>query len=163
MLLVIGLARLLGGFHGGYALDLRIALAGIAAAVFAVVRSTKIIAVPAASLGIAVAAFGFVGSGQTSRILAEAEFFAAGRPWCLVTPTTEIQVSALAELGFFSLPKGGAKAHLVLRILDGDELLKAHWSIRKQRFFNGAYNIVPACDPRTDYAAALVEGRLRSP
>lgn len=68
-----------------------------------------------------------------------------------------------SKLGFFSLPKGGARAHLVLRILDRGELLKAHWSIRQQRFFKGAYNIVPACDPRTDYAAALIEGRLGSP
>ncbi|MCJ8519013.1 hypothetical protein ABID21_001920 [Pseudorhizobium tarimense] len=158
--LVILLARLLGGLQGGHLLDLGIALAGVAVAVFAALRCSKMIAVPLSSIGIAVSVLSFIGSGQTDRIIGEAEALAAGRPWCLVTPTTDVQQPTLAALGFFSLPKGRLKAHLVLRIRDGDEDIKAHWSIRQQRFFNGAYNLVPACDYRTDYAAALMQGRV---
>lgn len=160
VLLVIGLARLLAGVRGGYTLDVGIALTGIAAAVFAAVRCNTLLAAPLAALGIAVAVLGYIGSGQTDRIIGGAETFAAGRPWCLVTPTTEVQKPALATLGFFSLPKGKVRAHLVMLVRDGDQLLKAHWSIRQQRFFDGAYGHVPTCDPRTDYAATLAEGRV---
>ena len=160
ILLVIGLARLLAGVPGGQTLDIGIALAGVAVVVFAAVRCSKKIAVPLGSLGIAVSVLSFIGSGQADRIMEGAETFAAGRPWCLVTPTTEAQEPAFSTLGFFSIPKGRSRAHLVVLVRDGDQLLKGHWSIRQQKIFEGAYGPVPTCNPETDYAATLAGGQI---
>jgi hypothetical protein len=77
-----------------------------------------------------------------------------------VLPTVETEISEMSELGFYSLPKGGVRSHLVLVVEHENPGAKAHWSIRQQRFIEGVSDFyLPKCQPRTVYAAKLANVR----
>jgi len=148
--LTISMASLLGGSSGGRILDLGIGLTASAVMIFMLIRRASGLAIPVTVLSIVVATISFVGSGQTRRIIEEAETLADGRPWCLVVPKWRYQEPVVSDLGFFSLPKGSLIPHLVLFVRDGAKETKAHWSIRQQRFVNGAIAIDATCNPTAD-------------
>lgn len=136
-------------------LDLGIGLIASAAIIFMAVHCDSVFAIPVTVLSIVLATISFTGSEQARRIVKGAEAMADGRPWCLVVPKWRFQEPAISDLGFFSLPKGSLLPHLVLFIRDGDKDTKAHWSIRQQRFVNGAIAIDATCKPQIDFADSL--------
>lgn len=145
------MASILGGGSGGRMLDLGIGLSASAVIILMVVERDRGFAIPVAVLSVVVATISFAGSEQSRRIVEGAEALADGRPWCLVVPKWRHQEPAISDLGFFSLPKGRPLPHLVLFVRDGNKETKAYWSIRKQRFVNGAMDIDATCNPQAGY------------
>jgi hypothetical protein len=147
---VLGLSVALGGISGGILLDLCIALVATVIAVLLLIRRRTPVQLAGFAFTIVVAGVSFAGSLQTWRIIDGAEAMAVGQPWCLVMPSAGKNVSMTRELGFFSLPKGGIRSHLVLLVEDGTLRRKAHWSIRQQRFIEGISDFsLPQCQPQT--------------
>jgi len=160
LVLAMSLATLLAGTAGGWYLDLGVAMVAAGAAIAALRLLPVAAAWPAAALYLALALIAAIGSGQSGRIVRQAEAYAKGRPWCLVGPGRTPPITSTLQLGFFSLPKAEGYPHLAVRVQDGEEVDEAHWSIRNQRIEAGWGTDVPACRPRKDYGTALRNGEL---
>lgn len=153
--LTIFLSYLLGGSAGGRALDLSIGMVAAASAlcVFYVARHHLAFAMPlgTALLGLATISFGW--SGQSLRIVEEAEKLAQGRPWCISIPMWPKRQGTSADLGFFSLPKQHGRPYIAFAG-DGRVETWARWSIRRQRFVERKRDWA-ACEPQADFKARL--------
>lgn len=161
LVLSIGLAESFSGTSGGWYLDLGITLAAAAAAIAALRFLPRSAAILIAALCLTLAVIATVGSGQSGRIVRQAEAFARGRPWCLVSAYATRPITSTSQLGFFSLNKVEGVPHLAIRVQNGNEVLKAHWSIRKQSMEPGWGTDVRPCKPQEDHGTALRTGRLK--
>lgn len=155
---VIGLATVLGGLPGGRFLDVGIAVIATGAAVLAATQIRRIFGPPLLAFSAVVATVSFLTVNQSRNIISSAEALAHGQPWCLVLPTEETEVATLSNLGFYSLPKGGVRSHLVL-VVQNPQLAPvpiAHWSIRRQRFIEGVSDFsLPHCKPQSAYVDGI--------
>lgn len=157
------LAELLSGSDLGGNGDHLVAgsASAISLAVAALLRPL-VAAIPAGAL-VTLSAVSDAGEGQPERIIASAEAFARGPPWCLVSGSTGDIVTDRSQLGFFSLTKGGGAPHLNLLVRDGGDVgLIGNWSIRQQKFFEPDRTIFKTytCLPLQDFAAALHSGEV---
>lgn len=156
LVFVIGLATILGGVSGGYFLDIGIAVTALIAAILSVMRLRKPSGLPCLAFSIVVATVSFLAAHQSRNIVESAEAFARGQPWCLIVPSARTEVAKMSDIGFYSLPKGGVRSHLVLIVQNGRPSPVAHWSIRRQRFMEGVNDFsLPGCQPRSDYVDHL--------
>lgn len=154
VVLTICLADVLGGSGGGRALDLGVGLvAGLSAAsVFYIARRHLAVGIPLGAALSVLTVISFVGSGQSFRILEEAEKLAQGRPWCISIPIWPKRQATSADLGFFSLSKYDRPYLAFSR--DGRIETWARWSIRRQRFVERKRDWV-ACEPQADFRSRL--------
>lgn len=158
IVLCMSLADLLGGASGGRLFDLGVGmLAGIAAvSLFFSVRRYHVLTLPVCAAFLVLAAFSFVGARQDRRIVENAEALAQGRPWCLEVPLLRDRKPVLADLGFFSLPKGdGVFPHLLFVARDETGETRARWSVRQQRFMERDMFWDVRCEPQSDFGRSL--------
>ena len=114
----------------------------------------------AVCLGAALAATAIlgVGAGQPDRILTQAEAAAMGRPWCLTGPDGPL--TKPSALGFLGMEKSRPPTHLALIVQTADGPTVKGWSIRQQHFYADPYEVRSTCDPRRDFATAMMSGQI---
>lgn len=149
------IASELGGSGGGVMLDIGIALAMAALAAILALWRPRYVWMPLGASFAVSAVMALYGAGQTQRIIDGAETLAAGRAWCLIAAGTRKKIPDIEDLGFFSLGKNNDGARLLVIVRDKDALVRADWSIRRQRFNASDRRAYEGCSPRPDHGQGL--------